>query len=119
MMVKTKWWHKKLQGDRHKGRLTSPYVVGYIKGPSPLMSSGWVVKGQSGHAQHARAVIQTGPHADIAISELEEDPTRPLRRLHGKQRFTTESHSRCWWILLCVMLQALKNLKSPTGRKVL
>ena len=29
------WWHKKLQGDRHKGRLTSPYVVGYIKGPSP------------------------------------------------------------------------------------
>ena len=22
------WWHKKLQGDRHKGRLTSPYVVG-------------------------------------------------------------------------------------------
>ena len=50
------------------------------------MSSGWVVKGQNGHVQHARAVIQTDPVADIAILELEEDPTRPLRRLHGKQK---------------------------------
>ena len=86
VMVKTKWWHKKLQGDRHVGRLTSPYVVGFIKGPSPLMSSGWVVKGQNGYVQHARAVIQTDPDADLAILELEEDPTRPLRRLHGKQK---------------------------------
>ena len=75
VMVKQKLWNKKM------GALSNPYKRTTLLGPSPLMSSGWVVK--DGHkVQHARAVVQESPHSEAARMELEE--TLP-RRLVGKQ----------------------------------
>ena len=75
VMVKQKLWNKKM------GALSNPYKRMMLLGPSPLMSSGWVVK--DGHkVQHARVVVQESPHSEAARLELEE--TIP-RRLTGKQ----------------------------------
>ena len=83
------------------------------------VTSGWVVKGQIGHVQLARAVIQTDPKADIAILELEDDPTRPLRHLHHNNRFLTGCHSLCWRTRLFVTALLMKKLRGPMSRKVL
>ena len=75
VMVKQKLWNKKM------GALSNPYKRMTLLGPSPLMSSGWVVK--DGHKiQHARVVVQESPHSEAARLELEEALPR---RLHGKQ----------------------------------
>ena len=81
VMVKQKLWNKKM------GALSNPYKRMTLLGPSPLMSSGWVVK--DGHkVQHARVVVQESSNSEAARLELEE--TLP-RRLIGKQPPVHES----------------------------
>lgn len=83
VLVKQKWWNKL----KAKG-LASPYASGILKGPSPLMSNGWVVKlANKDKFQHARAVLLPDPQADDAMMELVEDDGRPPHRLVGKQPF--------------------------------
>ena len=76
VMVKQKLWNKK------QGALSNPYKRMTLLGPSPLMSSGWVVK-DGNKVQHAKAVVVEAANSEAARLELEE--ARP-RRLHGKQR---------------------------------
>ena len=63
--VKAKWWHKL----KTKG-ITSPFLVGKIKCPSPLMSIDvpWMVnpKRKSGY-QHARTVAVPDQQADRVV----------------------------------------------------
>ena len=80
VLVKTKvWQHRGTEG------MASPYFTATLKGPSPTMSHGWLVKDQAGLYQHARTVVVTDPLSEQAILELETNPTRPSHRLHGKQ----------------------------------
>ena len=75
VMVKQKLWNKKA------GALSNPYKRMTLLGPSPLMSSGWVVK--DGHkVQHAKVVVIESPESEAARLELHEALPR---RLHGKQ----------------------------------
>ena len=75
VMVKQKLWNKKA------GALSNPYKRMTLLGPSPLMSSGWVVK--DGHkVQHAKVVVIESPGSEAARLELHEALPR---RLHGKQ----------------------------------
>ena len=80
VMVKTKLWHKRFT----KG-MASPYFQAKVKGPSPLMSHGWVVQDDKGKIQHARAVLVTDPNAEQAMLELEDSPRLYPHRLRGKQ----------------------------------
>ena len=83
VMVKTKVWSKRFT----KG-MSSPFFAGLLKGPSPLMSHGWVVQSvKDRKIQHARAVLVTDPLADQAMLEFELE-TRPevRHRLTGKQQ---------------------------------
>ena len=83
VMVKCKWWHKL----KTKG-IASPFQEAVIKGPSPLMSHGWVVLTKKGSTQHARAVLAIDPDADKAMLELVESPTKPTHRLTEKTSLT-------------------------------
>ena len=76
VMVKQKLWNKK------QGALSNPYKRMTLLGPSPLMSSGWVVK-DGNKVQHAKVVVVEAANSEAARLELEE--ARP-RRLQGKQR---------------------------------
>ena len=81
--VKRKTWHRALVG---KAALGSPYFEAKLKGPSPMMSHGWVVQSGEGKVQHARAVLTVDPDSEKAIMELLEDQDeKPRRRIHGKQ----------------------------------
>ena len=75
VMVKQKLWNKK------GGALSNPYKRMTLLGPSPLMSSGWVVK-DGNKVQHAKVVVIESPESEAARLELHE--ARP-RRLQGKQ----------------------------------
>ena len=82
VMVKTKVWSKRFT----KG-MSSPFFAGLLKGPSPLMSHGWVIQFvKDKKIQHARAVLVTDPLTDQAMLEFELE-TRPevRHRLTGKQ----------------------------------
>eukprot|EP00435_Cladocopium_sp_Y103_P061147 s73_g22.t1 len=70
VLVKTKLWHKRFT----KG-MASAYFQATLKGPSPLMNHGWVVKNDKGHA---RSVVTTDPNAERAMLELMGDPMRPI-----------------------------------------
>ena len=78
--VKTKRWHR-------EGQLTNPFKVMQLMGPSPLMTSGWIVRSGS-QVQHARAVVVFDPLSEEAAHvelQVEDAPGRPSHRLHGKQ----------------------------------
>ena len=79
--VKTKRWHR-----AGFGPLIPPFRTMRLMGPSPLMSTGYVLEAD-GHVQHARLVVSTDATADRAVLELQalDQPGRPERRLHGKQ----------------------------------
>ena len=79
--VKTKRWHR-----AGFGPLVPPFRTMTLMGPSPLMSTGYVLMDGT-QVQHSRLAIQTDPNADRAVLELQavEDPGKPDRRLHGKQ----------------------------------
>ena len=79
--VKTKRWHR-----AGFGPLIPPFRTMRLMGPSPLMSTGYVLEAD-GHVQHARLVVSTDATADRAMLELQalDRPGRPERRLHGKQ----------------------------------
>ena len=79
--VKTKRWHKAGHGP-----LVPPFRTMRLMGPSPLMSTGYVLEAD-GQVQHARLAVQTDPAADRAVLELQavDDPGKPRHRLHGKQ----------------------------------
>ena len=79
--VKTKRWHR-----AGFGPLVPPFRTMRLMGPSPLMSTGYVLEAD-GHVQHARLAVSTDATADRAVLELQalERPGRPERRLHGKQ----------------------------------
>ena len=81
VLVKVKRWHK-------AGALADPYKEVRIYGPSPLMTSGWLVRDPEGAFQHARIALLPDPLAERARFELEVDdrPGEPRRRLHGKQK---------------------------------
>ena len=80
VLVKTKVWQR-----RGTEGMASPYFTATLKGPSPTMSHGWLVKDPAGLYQHARMVVVTDPLAEQAVLVLEANPTRPSHRLHGKQ----------------------------------
>ena len=80
VMIKAKWWHKK---EGHS--FPSPYLQAVVKGPSPLMHNGWVVRDLKGKTGHARAVLIADANADRAMLELVVGPPGPGHRLHGKQ----------------------------------
>ena len=76
--VRTKRWHK-------AGQLVNPFISMQLVGPSPLMTSGWVVRHQ-GRVQHVRTALQPSPEADQAALELQEiDADIIRRRVTGKQ----------------------------------
>ena len=79
--VKTKRWHR-----AGFGPLIPPFRTMQILGPSPFMSTGYVLRDGS-QVQHARLAVRTDPLADRAVLELQEveNPGRPSRRLTGKQ----------------------------------
>ena len=68
-------------------QLTNPLKVMQLMGPSPLMTSGWIVRSGS-QVQHARAVVvfdslsEEAAHVEL---QVEDAPGRPSHRLHGKQ----------------------------------
>ena len=80
VMVRTKKWHK-----RASQGLANPYLAAVCKGPSPLMSSGWIVRDDQGRVHHTRFALIPDPNADRAMLELVEKTEAPERRLHGKQ----------------------------------
>ena len=75
VMVKQKAWNKP------RGPLALPYKQMTILGPSPTMSSGYVLK-DGNHIQHARAVVVPAAEGEQATLELQE---APRKRLVGKQ----------------------------------
>ena len=77
--VKRKRWHR-------YGALASPFRTMTLMGPSPLMSTGYILMDE-GQLQHARLAVKTDPNSDQAIMELLEVQAagHPHRRLHGKQ----------------------------------
>ena len=79
--VKTKRWHR-----AGFGPLVPPFRTMRLMGPSPLMSTGYVLEAD-GNVQHARLAVSTDATADRAVLELQalDRPGRPERRLHGKQ----------------------------------
>ena len=80
VLVKTKVWHKRFtQG------MASPYYAAKIKGPSPMMSHGWVVQDKEGKIQHARAVLVPDSRADEVMLEFEAADPGPSHRVTGKQ----------------------------------
>ena len=80
VLVKTKVWHKRFtQG------MASPYYTAKVKGPSPMMSHGWVVQDKEGKIQHARAVLVPDSRADEVVLEFEAANPGPGHRLIGKQ----------------------------------
>ena len=80
VLVKTKVWHKRFtQG------MASPYYTAKVKGPSPMMSHGWVVQDKEGKIQHARAVLVPDSRADEVVLEFEAANPGPGHRLTGKQ----------------------------------
>ena len=74
VVVKTKRWHK-------QGPLSAPFRSMMLMGPSPTMSSGWVVR-DGKMVQHARAVVCPSPDGEKAILELYD---ASHRRIVGKQ----------------------------------
>ena len=79
-LVRTKRWHK-----RATAGMANPFFQGVVKGPSPLMSNGWVIQSQDGKVQHTKMALVPDPNSDVAIMELEQAAGRPTRRIHGKQ----------------------------------
>ena len=81
MSVKTKRWHR-----AGFGPLVAPFRTMTVMGPSPLMSTGYVMK-DGDQVQHSRLVVATDPNADRAVMELQaiDHPERPSRRFTGKQ----------------------------------
>jgi len=80
VVVKTKRLHKT------KGPLSAPFKTMTLMGPSPTMSSGWVLR-DGKMVQHARTVVRPSPHGEKAILELYD---ASKRRLVGKQPFYQE-----------------------------
>ena len=79
VVVKTKRWHK-------QGPLSAPFRSMMLMGPSPTMSSGWVVR-DGKMVQHARAVVCPSPDGEKAILELYD---ASQRRIVGKQPLYVE-----------------------------
>ena len=79
VVVKTKRWHK-------QGPLSAPFRSMMLMGPSPTMSSGWVVR-DGKMVQHARAVVCPSPDGEKAILELYD---ASHRRIVGKQPLYVE-----------------------------
>ena len=79
--VKTKRWHR-----AGFGPLVPPFRTMTLMGPSPLMSTGYVLMDGT-QVQHSRLAVQTDPNADRAVLELQavENPGKPDRRFRGKQ----------------------------------
>ena len=75
VMVKQKLWNKP------RGPLALPYKQMTLLGPSPTMSSGYVLK-DGNKVQHARAVVLPAAEGERAHLELQE---APRRRIVGKQ----------------------------------
>ena len=59
-----------------------PILYCYVEGTESYNES-WEVGERS--IQHARTVVVTDPLSDLAVLELEANPTRPSHRPHGKQ----------------------------------
>ena len=71
--VKTKRWHR-----AGFGPLVPPFRTVTLMGPSPLMSTGYVLMDGT-QVQHSRLAVQTDSNADRAVLELQavEDPGKP------------------------------------------
>ena len=80
VVVKTKRLHKT------KEPLSAPFKTMTLMGPSPTMSSGWVLR-DGKMVQHARTVVRPSPLGEKAILELYD---ASKRRLVGKQPFYQE-----------------------------
>ena len=79
VMVKRKKWHR-------ESPLSTPFRTMQLLCPSPMMTSGWLVR-EGDQAVHARVALLPDHQAEVAIRQWEEveNPQAPTRRLRGKQ----------------------------------
>ena len=78
VVVKRKRWHR-------DSPLATPFRTMQLLCPSPMMTSGWLVR-DGDQVVHARVALLPDHQADVAIKQwAETDPENPRRRLRGKQ----------------------------------
>ena len=79
VMVKRKKWHR-------ESPLSTPFRTMQLLCPSPMMTSGWLVR-EGDQVVHARVALLPDHQAEVAIRQWEEveNPQAPTRRLRGKQ----------------------------------